>query len=235
MDKIFSNLEPDKVSKNLNSVANGTQAGELVNIIHSFVIAENLYLAAAREIETKLENLNNEFRYTKDRNPIHHIRTRIKSPQSIMSKLRRRNLDLSVDSARRNLTDIAGIRVICPYINDIYMIAGMLTKQDDITLIRTNDYIQNPKPNGYRSLHLIVNVPVFLSEGKENVAAEVQIRTIAMDFWASLEHEIAYKLPERKSKKIKKELKDCAEVINDTDKRMQKMYNVLTSYQISAK
>lgn len=235
MDKIFSNLEPDKVSKILNSVANGSQAGELVNIIQSFVIAENLYLAAAREIETKLENLNNEFRYTKDRNPIHHIRTRIKSPQSIMSKLRRRNLDLSVDSARRNLTDIAGIRVICPYINDIYMIAEMLTKQDDITLIRTNDYIQNPKPNGYRSLHLIVNVPVFLSEGKENVAAEVQIRTIAMDFWASLEHEIAYKLPERKSKKIKKELKDCAEVINDTDKRMQKMYNVLTSYQISAK
>lgn len=231
MDKIFRNLEPAKASNIYNSIANGMQSEDLVKTIRPFLVAENLYLAAAREIETKLENLNNEFRYTKDRNPIHHIKTRIKSPQSILAKLRRRNLDLTVETARRNLTDIAGIRVICPYINDIYMIAEMLTQQDDITLVRTNDYIKKSKLNGYRSLHLIVTVPVFLSEGKENVAAEVQIRTIAMDFWASLEHDIAYKLPEGKSEQIKEELKDCADVINDTDKRMQKLYNIIANYQ----
>ena len=115
-----------------------------------------------------------------------------------MNKLQRRGFELTVESARENLTDIAGIRVICPYIDDIYLIADMLTMQDDIKLIRISDYIKNPKQNGYRSLHLIVSVPVFLSNRKEIVKAEVQIRTIAMDFWASLEHELAYKLARRK-------------------------------------
>ncbi|MEO8232025.1 MAG: GTP pyrophosphokinase family protein, partial [Ignavibacteriota bacterium] len=154
-------------------------------------------------------------------------------PKSIMDKLRRRGLDVTVESAKQNLTDIAGIRVICPYVEDIYLICNMLTLQDDIELIRTNDYIKNPKPNGYRSLHLIVSVPVFLSDRKELVKAEVQIRTIAMDFWASLEHEIAYKLPESRSETIREELKDCADVINNTDKRMQSLYNILATYKIS--
>ncbi|MEZ5000224.1 MAG: GTP pyrophosphokinase family protein [Bacteroidales bacterium] len=231
MDKIFSRLDPAKASNIFEDIADSMHSDDLANTISTFLATENLYLAAAREIETKLENLNNEFRCTRDRNPIHHIRTRIKSPQSIIAKLHRRNLDLSVDSARNNLTDIAGIRVICPYISDIYMIAEMLTQQDDITMLRTNDYINNPKKNGYRSLHLIVTVPVFLSKGKEEVAAEVQIRTIAMDFWASLEHDIAYKLPEDKVVVIKDELKSCADVINETDQRMQKLHNLLAAHR----
>jgi putative GTP pyrophosphokinase len=150
-----------------------------------------------------------------------------------MAKLQRRGFDLTVESAKQNLTDIAGIRVICPYIDDIYLIRNMLTFQDDIELLRTNDYIKNPKPNGYRSLHLIVSVPIFLSDSKELVKTEVQIRTIAMDFWASLEHEIAYKLPVGKSEEIEEELKDCADVINNTDKRMQNLYNILATYKTS--
>ena len=193
----------------------------------------HLYISAVREIQTKLENLNDEFKYTKNRNPIHIIKTRIKTPDSIMGKLKRRGLEISVESAQENLTDIAGIRVICPYIDDIYLISNMLTIQDDIELLRTNDYIKNPKPNGYRSLHLIISVPVFLSNMKKLIKAEVQIRTIAMDFWASLEHDIAYKLPENKTAAIKEELKDCASVINKTDLRMQNLNSVLKKYGTS--
>lgn len=200
---------------------------DLIEIMRSFISTENLYYSAVREIETKLQNLNDEFKYTKDRNPIHLIKTRVKTAKSIISKLRLRKLEVSVKSARENLTDIAGIRVICPYIDDIYLLADMLTQQDDIELIRTSDYIKNPKPNGYRSLHLIISVPVFLSNRKELVKAEVQIRTIAMDFWASLEHELAFKLPVSKTESVVTELKDCADVINNTDIRMQKLFNML--------
>ena len=133
-----------------------------------------------------------------------------------------------MESARENLTDIAGIRVICSYIDDIYMIAGLLVSQDDIELIRTTDYIKSPKPNGYRSLHLIVTVPVFLSDRTERVKVEIQIRTIAMDFWASLEHELAYKLEDGKTEAIAEELKACADVIADTDRRMQALHDIVT-------
>lgn len=153
---------------------------------------ENLYLSAIREIATKLENLNDEFKYGKDHNPIHEIKTRVKSPKSTMDKLVRGGFDLSVESARENLTDIAGVRVICSSIDEIYLIAELLKSHDDIEVIRISDYIKNPKPNGYRSLHLIVTVPVFLSTSTEYVKVEIQIRTIAMDFWASLEHELSY-------------------------------------------
>jgi putative GTP pyrophosphokinase len=160
-----------------------------------------------------------------DRNPIHQIKTRVKTPKSIIDKLIRKGYELSVESARENLNDIAGIRVICSYIDDIYMIADLLTSQDDIELVETTDYIRNPKPNGYRSLHLIVTVPVFLSQRTERVKAEIQIRTIAMDFWASLEHELAYKISIPGSKDISDELKSCADVIASTDSRMQSLYN----------
>jgi len=194
-------------------------------LIRSLVAIENIYLSATREIETKLENLNDEFKYTKDRNPIHQIKTRVKTPKSIIEKLTRKGCELSAESARRNLNDIAGIRVICSYIDDIYMIADLLTSQDDIELLETADYIKNPKPNGYRSLHLIVTVPVFLSKKTERIKAEIQIRTIAMDFWASLEHELAYKISASGSREIYDELKSCADVIATTDIRMQNLYN----------
>jgi Uncharacterized protein conserved in bacteria len=226
MDHIIKNLDYSKATYMFDGITDGILPADIVKTIRSFIATENLYLSATREIGTKLENLNNEFKYTKDRNPIHLIKTRVKTPKSILEKLQRRRFELTVESARENITDIAGIRVICPYIDDIYLIADMLTKQDDIELIHTSDYIRNPKQNGYRSLHLIVTVPVFLSNRKEIVKAEVQIRTIAMDFWASLEHELAYKLADNKTGEVIRELKECADIIADTDKRMQNLFNI---------
>ena len=224
------NPEQTSSSKIFETLKEVFSTEEIDKAINLFRASEHLYISATREIQTKLENLNDEFKYTKNRNPIHLIKTRIKTPGSIVKKLQRRGLELSVESARNNLTDIAGIRVICPYIDDIYLISNMLTIQDDIKLLRVNDYIKNPKPNGYRSLHLIISVPVFLSNIKKLVKAEVQIRTIAMDFWASLEHDIAYKLPPDKTETIKEELRDCASVIHETDLRMQSLNSVLKKF-----
>ena len=222
----MANIDRTKVGYLFEGLTGDIMPEETVKIINSFLITENLYLAATREITTKLENLNDEFKYVKDRNPIHQIKARVKTPKSIMNKLSRRGQELTVESARNNLTDIAGVRVICPYIDDIYLIAKLLTSQDDITVIRVSDYIKEPKPNGYRSLHLIVTIPVFLSESTELVNVEIQIRTIAMDFWASLEHELWYKLSDKKDE-ITRELKDCADVIANTDQRMQNLHNFL--------
>jgi len=221
------NIDRTKVSYLFDDVINDILPADAVNAINSFLVTENLYLAATREITTKLENLNDEFKYVKDRNPIHQIKARVKTPKSIMNKLLRRGHELSVESARNNLTDIAGVRVICSYIDDIYLIAKLLTSQDDIQVVRISDYIKNPKPNGYRSLHLIVTVPVFLSESTELVNVEIQIRTIAMDFWASLEHELWYKLADGKID-VTHELKACADGIADIDMRMQNLHSILT-------
>ncbi|MCX6321520.1 MAG: GTP pyrophosphokinase family protein [Bacteroidia bacterium] len=214
-----------KLSYIFNWISGDVLSSDTAKIINSFTETENLYMSAIREISTKLEILNDEFKYSKDRNPIHEIKSRIKTPVSIYQKLVERGHDLSVESARKNLTDIAGIRVICPYINDIYLIADLLTSQADVGVIRRTDYIKDPKPNGYRSLHLIVTIPVFLSDRTEVVNVEVQIRTIAMDFWASLEHELTYKLASRKTEDVLKELRECADIISSTDNRMQNLYN----------
>ena len=214
-----------KLSYIFNWISGDVLSSDMAKIINSFTETENLYMSAIREISTKLEILNDEFKYSKDRNPIHEIKSRIKTPVSIYQKLVERGHDLSVESARKNLTDIAGIRVICPYINDIYLIADLLTSQADVGVIRRTDYIKDPKPNGYRSLHLIVTIPVFLSDRTEVVNVEVQIRTIAMDFWASLEHELTYKLSSRKTEDVLKELRECADIISSTDNRMQNLYN----------
>jgi putative GTP pyrophosphokinase len=195
--------------------------------IRAFLRIENLYHSATREIATKLENLNDEFKCTRDRNPIHRITTRVKTPKSIMEKLLRRELPVSTESAKENLTDIAGVRVICSYIDDIYRIAELLVSQSDVELVRRTDYIKSPKPSGYRSLHLIISVPVFLSDRTESVKVEVQIRTIAMDYWASLEHELAYRLSGDKVETVADELKACAEIIADTDQRMQALYDII--------
>ena len=210
----------------LDGLTDQNLSGEMIGVINSLLIAENLYSSATREITTKLENLNDEFKHVKDRNPIHMIEARVKTPKSIIRKLSQRGLELSIESARENLTDIAGVRVICSYIDDVYLIAELLTSQNDIEVIRRSDYISEPKPNGYRSLHLIITVPVFLSESTELVKVEVQIRTIAMDLWASLEHELSYKLTSGKAESVTKELKDCADIISNIDVRMQNLYNV---------
>ena len=221
------NIDHSKARYLLDGFSGEAIPEELAGSFRAFLAIENLYVSATREIATKLENLNDEFKTNMDRNPIHEIKTRVKTPRSIMNKLLRKGHEISVESARTNLDDIAGVRVICSYIDDTRMIADLLTSQDDITLLRKSDYISNPKPNGYRSLHLVVTVPVFLLKSTEHVKVEVQIRTIAMDFWASLEHDLAYKLPKEKAGKLIDELKECADVINQTDERMQKLFNIL--------
>lgn len=178
------------------------------------------YACAIKEIQTKFEVLNTEFKVRQRRNPISHISSRLKQTASIAAKLSRMSAPFSVENIERYLHDVAGVRVICPYIDDIYTIAEALLKQDDITLITQKDYIANPKPNGYRSLHLIVSVPVFFAEQRREMAVEVQIRTIAMDFWASLEHQLKYKHDVPDEEDIVAQLKSCAEVISETDKTM---------------
>ena len=182
-----------------------------------------LYEAGIREIQTKLDILSNESRISGKPNPIDSIKSRIKSPRSIIRKLKRRGFPISLHSMMDNLNDIGGIRVICPFIEDIYTVADMLMRQDDLTLIERKDYIQTPKPNGYRSLHMIVEVPIFLSSETRPVRVELQLRTIAMDFWASLEHQLRYKSDMAIPPHISKDLKDCADVISATDEKMQRI------------
>lgn len=188
-----------------------------------------VHACAIREVTTKLENLSYELNFSKNRNPIQYISHRIKSPESIIRKMQRRNLPLTYETALREITDIAGIRVVCPYIEDIYAIADMLTRQDDVTVLKTKDYITAPKESGYRSLHLIISVPVFLSNKKQLVNVEVQIRTIAMDFWASLEHQLRYKTPVEIPASIREKLKNSAEVIYNTDLEMQLIYKEISA------
>jgi putative GTP pyrophosphokinase len=180
-----------------------------------------MYGCAIKEVQTKLQVLNDELSLARKRNPIEFIKTRIKKPDSIAAKLKKKGLPVTSEAAKENLNDIAGVRVICAFLDDIYRVADMLTAQDDVILIKTKDYIKNPKENGYRSLHLIIEVPVYFSDYKQQLRVEVQIRTIAMDFWASLEHQVKYKKNVQDAKKIGDELRVCADVINRTDCHMQ--------------
>lgn len=182
-----------------------------------------IYRAVIKEVSTKLDILDYEFKVRRQRNPIEYMKSRVKTPMSIMEKLQRKGLEMSVQSARENLNDIAGIRVICSFVSDIYEIAEMLKSQDDIRLIEEKDYIKNPKPNGYRSLHMVLEIPIFFSDHVEYGRIEIQIRTIAMDFWASLEHKLYYKSGQKVPVHISGELKECADVIASTDERMQKL------------
>ena len=183
------------------------------------------YSYAIKDVRTKLEILNEELAFKTKRNPIESIESRVKKPASIIEKLRRRHFPVSVESVFENLHDVAGVRVICSFIDDIYDVAEMFLSQDDITLIEKKDYIQNPKSNGYRSLHLIIEVPVFLSDRTLNMKVEVQIRTMAMDFWAALEHQANYKKGIDGIDSLVVELTDCANIINQTDRRMQEIYH----------
>ena len=183
------------------------------------------YSYAIKEVRTKLEILNEELAFKTKRNPIESIESRVKKPASIIEKLRRRNFPVSVESVFENLHDVAGVRVICSFIDDIYDVAEMFLSQDDITLIEKKDFIHNPKSNGFRSLHLIIEVPVFLSDRTLNMKVEVQIRTMAMDFWAALEHQANYKKGIDGIDSLVVELTDCANIINQTDRRMQEIYH----------
>jgi putative GTP pyrophosphokinase len=179
-----------------------------------------VYKFAVEEIKTKLNILDEEFGNIHDYNPIEHVRYRVKKPDSIIEKLERLGLDPTIENAKSNIFDIAGIRIICAFTADIYNVVDLLSKQSDIKIVDTKDYIKYPKENGYRSLHIHIEYPVFLSSGTVPTRVEIQLRTIAMDFWASIEHKIYYKYREKAPGDIQVQLKDCANLITNLDNRM---------------
>ena len=179
-----------------------------------------IYSAALRQIETKMEILNNEFQHVHQYNPIEHIKARLKTPESIVKKLKRNGYESTIDNMVKYINDIAGIRVICSFTSDIYRIADMIAEQRDIKVIAVKDYITFPKASGYKSYHMIVTVPVYLSDRTVDTTVEIQIRTVAMDFWASLEHKIHYKFEGAAPEHIKSELVECAKMVSDLDARM---------------
>ena len=186
-----------------------------------------MYTCAIREVKTKLEVLNDELSVRNQRNPIEMIKSRVKKPMSIVEKLQRRGLPISLESMVDHLDDVAGIRVICSFVEDIYYLASMLSAQDDLTVLQVKDYIKNPKENGYRSLHLIIQTPIFLSDQKKNMRVEVQFRTIAMDFWASVDHKLKYKKNVKNPEMIAGELRKCADIISSVDQRMQEIRTMI--------
>jgi putative GTP pyrophosphokinase len=189
-----------------------------------------LYDAALKEINTKLEILNNEFKLDHQYNPIEHITSRIKTPQSIAKKLRHNGRELTVENIVKYVNDIAGIRIICSFTSDIYRIADLIAKQSDIKVLKIKDYIMCPKENGYTSYHMIVSIPVFLSDKTGETKVEIQIRTIAMDFWASLEHKIYYKFEGNAPEHIRKELKECSDIVAYLDQKMLSLNEEIKSF-----
>lgn len=200
---------------------------EFKEVLMAYAKINKNYTAAIREVRTKLENLDDDFQLLHKHNPIHHMESRIKSPESILEKLERKGYELNAKKISKQLLDIAGIRVICHYVDDIYTIVELLKKQDDLTVIKEVDYIKNPKSNGYRSFHLVVEIPVFFVNRVEKIPVEVQIRTMAMDFWASLEHQLRYKSEGEIPRFIADELKECSENIANSDLQMQKIHSFL--------
>jgi len=179
-----------------------------------------VYTSALKQITTRMEILNDEFHHVHKYNPIEHIKSRIKTPESIVKKLRRYGVESTIDNMVEYVNDIAGIRIICSFSSDIYRLAEMISNQSDITVLSVKDYIVNPKPSGYKSYHMLVTVPVYLSDRSGDVKVEIQIRTVAMDFWASLEHKINYKFEGNAPEHISVALVECAQMVSDLDTRM---------------
>ena len=225
---------PGTEEKVENETKNLDEYGMYINMLETgkrYMEMMNKYRCAIMEVETKLKVLNTEFSLQYDRNPFESIKSRLKSPVSIMEKLRRKGLPINEEvleqQIEENLFDVAGLRVICAFQEDIYALSDFLVHQDDIQLLRTKDYIKNPKPNGYRSLHQILEIPVFLKEGKTFVKVEVQFRTIAMDFWASVDHKLRYKKNVTNEEEIMEKLRICADSITAIDEEMQKIRNMI--------
>ena len=204
--------------------------GEVKNTSEEWERMRLIYDAALREVNTKLEILNNEFKMRHQYNPIEHITSRIKSPESIAKKLRHNGRRLTVENIVRYINDVAGVRVICSYTSDIYRIAHMISEQSDVTILKIKDYIKYPKQNGYKSYHMIISVPVFLSDMTINTKVEIQIRTIAMDFWASLEHKMYYKFEGNAPESIRRELKECADLVSFLDQKMMAINQEIKRY-----
>ena len=188
--------------------------------VDAWMTAMFLYNSALKEVGTKLEILNDEFKHVHRYNPIEHIKTRIKTPESIVKKLKRYGYEISIENMIQYINDIAGVRLICSFTSDIYRLAEMIGNQSDLKVLTIKDYIKTPKESGYKSYHMLVSVPIFLSDSVVNTKVEIQIRTIAMDFWASLEHKIYYKFEGNAPEYISRELKDCAEMVSRLDEKM---------------
>ena len=216
----FLRYEKEEYQRRVQSFFKGADVEELSERMLAFNTLMAYYRCAMMEVETKLNVLNEEFSLHYDRNPINGMKSRLKSLFSIREKLLGRGLELSVESIEENLNDIAGVRVVCSFTDDVYTLRDALLKQDDITLICEKDYIKNPKPNGYRSLHLIISVPIFLEHEKKSMKVEIQLRTIAMDTWASLEHQLRYKKDIEFSEEMAQELLHCANISAELDTRM---------------
>ncbi|MFV0424111.1 MAG: GTP pyrophosphokinase family protein [Bacilli bacterium] len=224
--KIQMNLQElkkqfDEIEKAKDFELISRQSGSLIDILSLM----NVYNSAMKEVSTKLEILDEEFHVNYNNNPIHHLECRVKSIKSITDKIKKYDTLPTVESIREHIKDIAGIRVICNFVDDIYLIEKLLLGQEDIELIKRKDYIKNPKENGYRSLHIVVQIPVFLSNRTENVPVEVQLRTVAMDYWASLEHSLRYKNSIDDMEKHSQKLLDCANSLADTEQIMQEIRN----------
>ena len=192
-----------------------------------------LYDSALKKVNTKIEILNNEFANRYDYNPIEHIKSRLKSAESIVMKLKKDGYEVTIENMMECLSDIAGIRIICSFTSDIYQIAGMIADQGDVTVLHVKDYIKNPKPNGYKSYHMVVTVPVYLTDGPVETKVEIQIRSVAMDFWASLEHQLRYKKDLGDNAQyayISQKLSECARAITATDNQMQDIKNLIGEY-----
>lgn len=219
----------DNLAAQLDRLLQNTSAERLQEEFQKLQRLMSCYRCAILEVETKFRVLNEQFSLQHERNPIESIKSRLKSMESIQEKLQRKGYPMNAESIQKNLKDVAGIRVICSFIDDIYMLADCLVHQDDITLLEEKDYIKHPKENGYRSLHLIVEIPIFLQQEKKSMKVEVQLRTIAMEFWANLEHRLRYKknLEENVAKSTSKELQECAQVSAMLDTKMQSIRDII--------
>lgn len=235
------NLESKLEKRKEDFVRNNLLSDEFIEFVQKnkkpFDTLMSYYQCAIMEVETKFKVLSEEYSLEYDRNPIENIKSRVKSFDSLLKKIRRKNIPLTMTSIEENIQDIAGVRVICSFPDDIYRLADCLLSQDDIILLEKKDYIKNPKPSGYRSLHLIIQTPIFLQEGKRMVTVEVQLRTIAMDFWASLEHKLRYKknISEEQSAFLAEEMSQCAEISASLDERMQKVKDMLIQSEQKSK
>ena len=207
--------------ENIDKFKNGDEAFDK---LVGFVELDHLYSSALKEISTKLDILDDNFNHIYKHNPIHHMERRVKEMTSLVKKLQRKGLTIDAETAKTNILDIAGIRVVCNYLEDIYVIEKLLLKQEDVKLLKRKDYIQHPKENGYRSLHIVVSIPVFLADRVEVTPVEIQIRTIGMDMWASLEHKIRYK-NNTNTEDYKDKLKECAVEISDVEAKMQTIHS----------
>ncbi|MBE5818636.1 MAG: GTP pyrophosphokinase family protein [Clostridiales bacterium] len=221
--------EKQSIKEQFIDLLKGKSDEEISQMADQAAVLMAYYRCAALEIETKFKVLNEQFSLSKERNPIESIKTRIKSFPSIREKLHRRSFPMNLDSMRDNLNDIAGVRVICSFVDDIYMLADCLLQQDDVKLIEKKDYITNPKANGYRSLHLIVEIPIYLYNEKRYMRVEVQLRTIAMESWANLEHKLRYKkeLSPAQLENTEHLLNECAQICAELDHKMQTIRDII--------